>query len=162
VITFIVVTVLLAGAAIPSSRPAWVSAEGYVYAPVDPIVRTIAQTVELAGDDSTITIAREGKQSVLRAPQNLIVESDGTIYVKLGPVVRELGGSISFDAVRKVVTIVMPADVPVNTPTPFNPSNPTVAPTMVFTPQPTVTPRPTPTGIPQPRRTPLPVVPSYP
>jgi len=92
----------------------------------------------------------------------VIAEPDGTIYVRLGTVVRDLGGSASFDAVRKVVTIEMPAPSPVTTATPFNPANPSVAPTMVFTPQPVPMPRPTPSGIPQPRRTPVPVVPSYP
>jgi hypothetical protein len=99
---------------------------------------------------------------VVRSPLDVIVEDDGTIYVRLGTVVRDLGGSASFDAVRQVVTIEMPGPTPVATATPFNPANPSVAPTMVFTPQPVTTPRPSATGIPQPRRTPVPVVPSFP
>ena len=161
-IGFIVVTVVLGGIPLPASQPAWVSPEGYVYAPIDPIVRRVAQRVQVDPQDLAVTIERDGKRVVLASRPDVIAESDGTIYVRLGTVVRDLGGSVSFDAVRKVVTIEMPAPLPVATATPFNPANPSVAPTMVFTPQPTTTPRPAPTAIPQPRRTPIPVIPSYP
>jgi hypothetical protein len=162
VISFIVVTVVLGGISLPSSQPAWLSPEGYVYAPIDPIVRNMAQRVQIDPRNLAITIERDGKRVVLASRPDVIAESDGTIYVRLGTVVRDLGGSVSFDAVRKVVTIEMPGPLPVTTATPFNPANPSVAPTMVFTPQPTTTPRPAPTGIPQPRRTPVQVIPSYP
>lgn len=161
-IAFIVVTVVLGGISLPSSQPAWVSPEGFVYAPIDPIVRTLAQSVQIDPQDLAVTIERNGRHALIRSPGDVIVEEDGTIYVRLGTVVRDLGGSVSFDRVRKVVTIQMPGPSPVATPTPFNPANPSVAPTMVFTPQPVPTPRPTISGIPQPRRTPVPVVPSYP
>ena len=161
-IAFIVVTVVLGGISLPSSQPAWVSRDGFVYAPIDPIVRRIAERVQVDPQGGTVTFERNGRYGVVRPPVDVIAEPDGTIYVRLGTVVRDLGGSASFDAVRKVVTIEMPAPSPVTTATPFNPANPSVAPTMVFTPQPVPTPRPTPSGIPQPRRTPVPVVPSYP
>jgi len=162
VIAFIVVTVILGGISVPSSQPAWVSREGFVYAPVDPIVRAVAQSVQVDPRDLAVTIERNGKHAMLRSPDDVIAEADGTIYVRLGTVVRDLGGSVSFDRVRKVVTIEMPGPSAVATPTPFNPANPSVPPTMVFTPQPVTTPRPTLTGIPQPRRTPIPVTPSFP
>jgi len=162
VIAFIVVTVVLGGIWLPSSQPSWLSPQGFVYAPLDPIVRTIARSVQVDPQDLTVTIERDGKRAVVRSPADVIADADGTIYVRLGTVVRELGGSARFDSVRKVVTIEMPGPSPVTSPTPFNPSNPSVAPTMVFTPQPTTTPRPTPSGIPQPRRTPIPVEPSFP
>ncbi len=133
-----------------------------MYAPIDPIVRTVAQSVQIDPQDHAVTVERDGKRAVVRSPDDVIAEPDGTVYVRLGTVVRDLGGSVSFDRVRKVVTIEMPGPSPLATPTPFNPANPSVAPTMIFTPQPVTTPRPAPSGIPQPRRTPVPVVPSYP
>jgi hypothetical protein len=162
VIAFIVVTVVLGGMSLPSSQPAWVSPDGFVYAPIDPIVRRIAERVQIDPRDLAITFEGNGKRVVVRTPLDVIAEADGTIYVRLGTVVRDLGGSASFDAVRKVVTVEMPGPSPVATATPFNSANPSVAPTMVFTPQPLTTPRASPTGIPQPRRTPVPVVPSFP
>ncbi len=133
-----------------------------MYAPIDPIVRAVAQSVQVDPQDLAVMIERNGKRAILRSPDDVIAEGDGTIFVRLGTVVRGLGGSVSFDGVRKVVTIEMPGPSPVTTPTPFNPANPSVAPTMVFTPQPVTTPRPASSGIPQPRRTPIPVIPSYP
>jgi hypothetical protein len=162
VIAFIVVTVVLGGISLASSQPAWISPEGFVYAPIDPIVRKVAQSVQVDPRDLAVTVEGNGKRAVVRSPNDVIAEADGTVYVRLGTVVRDLGGSVSFDRVRKVVTIEMPGPIPVATPTPFNPANPSVAPTMVFTPQPVTTLRPTPSGIPQPRRTPVPVVPSFP
>jgi hypothetical protein len=161
-IALIVVTVVLGGISLPSSQPAWVSPQGFVYAPIDPIVQSIAQSVQVDPRDLAVTIERNGKRAVLASPEDVVAQADGTIYVRLATVVRDLGGSASFDSVRKVVTIEMPGPAPVTSPTPFNPANPSVAPTMIFTPQPTTTPRPAPSGIPQPRRTPVLVVPSYP
>lgn len=157
-----VVTVLLGGVPIPTSRPAWLDARGFVFTPLDPIVVRLAQVVEIDREEGHVTLRRDDKSVVVRFGPDAIAEPDGTIYVRLGPVVRGLGGTATFDAVRKVVTIEMPQAQAVSTPTPFQPANPTVAPTTIFTPQPTVTPRPTPSGAPQPRRTPVPVVPSYP
>ncbi|MGA3038738.1 MAG: hypothetical protein ABSE64_14800 [Vulcanimicrobiaceae bacterium] len=161
-IALIVVTIVLGGIALPSSQPAWVSPDGFVYAPIDPIVRSIAQSVQVDPRDLAVTIEGNGKRAVLASPVDVVAQADGTIYVRLGTAVRDLGGSASFDSVRKVVTIEMPGPSPVISPTPFNPANPTVAPTMVFTPQPTTTPRSTPSGVPQPRRTPVLVAPSFP
>jgi len=158
---FIVVTVVLGGVAIPASPAAWVNADGVVFAPIDPIMRRIAQSIEIDPRDRAIKLERCGRTVVLRIDKDAILEPDGTTYVRLANVVRGLGGSIGFDAVRKVVTIEMPPSQPVSTPTPFNAANPTVAPTTVFTPQPVSTPRPTVTGIPEPRRTPVPAIPSF-
>lgn len=161
-IAFIVVTVVLGGVPIPASQPAWLSADGIVFAPLDPFVRRIARSIEIDAQDGDIAIDRWGRKIVIHVGKDAIVEPDGTIYVRLARVVRGLGGSISFDAVRKVVEIEMPGPQPVSTPTPFNSLNPTVTPTTIFTPQPTVTPRPTISGVPRPRRTPVPAVPSFP
>lgn len=160
--SIVTVTVVLAGTLLPASRPAWVDSRGFVFAPLDPIVTRLAQAVQVDRRQDDIVIQRGDRTVVLRIGADTIAQPDGTVYVRLGPVVRALGGSVTFDASRKVVTIEMPQAEPVATPTPFQPSNPTVAPTTVFTPQPTVTPRPTPSGVPQPRRTPVPAVPSYP
>jgi hypothetical protein len=160
--SIVAVTVLLAGVPVPASRPAWVDARGLIYAPLDPIVTRLARTVEVDRSDGDVVIQQGSRRVVLRIGVDAIAQADGTVYVRLAPVVRGLGGSVTFDAERKVVSIEMPQVAPLTTPTPFQPSNPTVAPTDVFTPQPITTPRPTPTGVPQPRRTPVPVTPSYP
>lgn len=161
-IAFIVVTVVLGGVAVPASQPAWLRGDGVVFAPIDPIVRRIAQTIEVDTARGEVLIERGDRKAIVRIATDAVVKPDGSIYVRLAPVVRSLGGSISFDAVRKVVAIEMPASQPVATPTPYNTSIPAVAPTTIFTPQPTTAPRPVVSGSPQPRRTPVPAAPSYP
>ena len=159
-IALIVVTVVFAGMPIASSEPAFLQRET-VLAPLVPVISRIAQLVDV-GADGTVFIERGERSVRLHLGGNAFVEPDGSVYVPLAEVVRGLGGSVRYDAVRRVAAIDMPASTVLATPTPFDQSVPTVAPTAVFTPQPRATPRPTPSGIPRPRRTPVPVVPSYP
>ena len=156
-----VVTVLLGGLPVPASRPARII-DGFVVVPIDPFIRRLARIVRINASDGTIVMERNGAVVERRLGRDAISTPDGTIYVRLAPVVRGLGGSVVFDAVRKVAAVEMPEPGTVVTPTPFDPLNPTVPPRRIFTPEPTVTPRPTLSGIPQPRRTPVPVVPSFP
>lgn len=161
VIALLVVTVLLGGAPVSASRPARI-VDGYVMVPLDPFVRRVAQLVRIDREAGTVVVERDARSLVLRLGPEAIATDDGTVYVRLAPVVRGLGGTVTFDAVRKVAAIEMPEARPLVTPTPFDPNDPSVAPRRIFTPEPTVTPRPTTSGIPQPRRTPVPVSPSYP
>ena len=160
-IGLMVVTVLLGGIPILASRPARV-VDGFVVVPLDPFVRCVAQLVQVDREEGTIVVARDATSVVVRLRDDATDTPDGTIYVRLAPIVRGLGGTVTFDAVRKVAAVEMPQPRPVTSPTPFDPSNPTVTPRRVFTPEPTVTPRPTTSGVPQPRRTPVSVVPSFP
>ena len=155
------VTVLLDGVPIAASRPARVIA-GAVTVPLDPFVRRVAQLVRVDRSARSVFVQRDGNSVVLRFGDDATLEADGTIYVRLAPVVRGLGGTVTFDAQRKVAAVAMPQPLPVVTPTPFDPALPTVEPRRIFTAEPTVTPRPTLSGIPQPRRTPVPAIPSYP
>jgi len=160
VIGLVVVTVLLCGVPVPASRPARVQA-AVVVVPIDPFVLRIAREVTIDPPGGWAVIRRGAREVRVRLAAG--AGGDGeTAYVPLATVVRGLGGSIVFDAVRKVAAIEMPGPGPIVTPTPYDPSNPTVPPRSIFTPEPTVTPRPTLSGIPQPRRTPLEVVPSFP
>lgn len=156
-----VVTVLVGGLPVPASRPARII-DGFVVVPLDPFVRRLAQTVRIDTGQGTIVMQRNNAVVERRLGKDAFTVPDGTIYVRLAPVVRGLGGSVSFDAVRKVAAVEMPEPGPVVTPTPFDPLNPTVPPRRIFTPEPSVTPRPTLSGIPQPRRTPVSAVPSFP
>lgn len=156
-----VVTVLLGGVPVAASRPARII-DGFVVVPIDPFVRRVAQIVRIDTVEGTIVMERNSAVVERRLGKDAVAVPDGTIYVRLAPVVRGLGGSVTFDAVRKVAAVEMPEGGPVVTPTPFDPLNPTVPPRRIFTPEPTVTPRPTLSGIPQPRRTPVPAVPSFP
>ena len=160
-IALLVVTVLLGGAPISATRPARI-VDGYVVVPLDPFVQRVAQFVQVDRDAGKIVVERDARSLVLHVGPEAIASADGTVYVRLAPVVRGLGGTVTFDAVRKVAAIEMPQMRPLVTPTPFDPTNPSVAPRRIFTPEPTVTPRPTLSGIPQPRRTPVPAVPSFP
>ncbi|MBV8602254.1 MAG: hypothetical protein JO359_11885 [Candidatus Eremiobacteraeota bacterium] len=130
--------------------------------PLDPFVRRLARLVRVDRGAGSILIAGDRTSIVLRFDAVAERDGDGAIYVRLAPLVRALGGEIAFDGVRKVAAVTMPQALPVTTPTPFDPSDPTVTPRRIFTPEPTVTPRPTLSGIPQPRRTPVPAVPSHP
>jgi hypothetical protein len=78
--------------------------------------------------------------------------------VALAPLVRSLGGDAHFDARTKTLALAFDGARVIETPTPFDPRAPQVAPTTIFTPQPPApTPRVVETGVPVPRRTAIPV-----
>lgn len=150
-------TVLLHGVPVAAAHPAYLNADDVVLAPLVPVVSDVAETIDV--DGSAIRI-RRGPLGIVLLIGRDAYRSQGTVYVPLARVVRALGGSVSYDPVRKVAAVDMPEPQVVSTPTPFDAGAPTTSPTAVFTAQPTVTPRPTPSGIPRPRRTPIPVTPS--
>lgn len=155
--SLIVVTVLLAGRPIPSSEPACLRG-GTVMAPLIPIVSVIADSIDLG--DRTIVVRSADRSIRLIRNVQTVTAQDGSVYVPLARVVAALGGSVRYDGLRRVAIVDMPLQRPISTPTPFDPSNPSVAPSAVFTPQPSGAPRPAASGIPRPRRTPVPAVPS--
>jgi len=159
VIRLIVVTVLLHGVPVAAAHPAYLNADDVVVAPLVPVVSDIADAIDV--DRGAIRI-RRGPRGIALLVGRDAYQSQGTVYVPLARVVRALGGSVSYDSVRKVAAIDMPEPQVVSTPTPFDAGVPNAPPTSVFTAQPTVTARPTPSGIPRPRRTPIPVTPSGP
>ncbi|MBV8150369.1 MAG: hypothetical protein JOY59_02335 [Candidatus Eremiobacteraeota bacterium] len=158
-----IVTVLLNGVPLPASRPAVIQA-GTVMVPVDPFIRRIAREVTVDPSTGTLLVRRDDRNVRVHVGAAASEDLDA-VYVPLAGVVRGLGGSLSFDTVRKVAAVEMPGPGLVVTPTPYDSSSaPSIAPIQRSspTPQPTPTPRPTLSGIPQPRRTPVPEVPSNP
>jgi len=152
------VAVVLNGAILPSFAPAELDA-GRVVAPLETIVAALSTSATYAPGARAIELVRDGH----RFEVAVVCVRDGTPYVLLAPLVRELGGSVRFDTQTKTIAISLTRDRRLGTPAPFDPRAPQVAPTTIFTPEP---PRPTPravaTGVPQPRRTAIPAVPSWP
>jgi hypothetical protein len=152
------VAVVLNGAIVPSFAPAELDA-GRVVAPLETIVAALSTSASYAPGARAIELVRDGR----RFEAGVVRVRDGTPYVLLAPLVRELGGSVQFDTKTKTIAIALPRDRTLRTPAPFDPRAPQVSPAALFTPEP---PRPTPravaTGVPQPRRTAIPAVPSWP
>lgn len=159
-IAIIVVTVVFQGLPIAALHPAYLRG-GTVFAPLQPVVTMVARSTSV-DDRGDVVVTRGERTARLHIGRDAYELDDGTIYVPLARVVRDLGGSVDYDPVRRVVAIVMPQMGALSTPVPYDRTAPTVVPTAVFTAQPTVAPRPTVNGTPRPRRTPVPVVPSYP
>lgn len=129
---------------------------GRVYAPVSPLLTRLADRVWSQGD--TLVIQRgDVRVRVVLAPT--LPGQLGGDFVAVGPVLRALGASVRYDpAARRLIVHVPPRNAIVS-PTPFNPSAPSVRPGAVFTPAESPTPRPVWNGSPLPRRTPLPAPP---
>ncbi len=149
---------MLNGTIVPSFAPARLDA-GRVVAPLQTIVADLASCATYTPGSGAIQLERGGRRLVVK----VVFVADGTPYVMLEPLVRKLGGSATFDSRSKTLGIVLPVERVLETPAPYDPRLPQVAPTMLFTPEP---PRPTPralaTGVPLPRRTAIPAVPSWP
>ena len=111
-------------------------------APIDPYVIDVAASIEY--DDGTILVRRG----------DLFAQAPARAFVEIGPLLRTLGITVSYDARVRRLVIETPRVV-LATPTPFNPAVPQATPTVLFTPTPPTTPRPVVTGKPSPRRTPL-------
>ncbi len=147
------------GAIVSSFLPARI-VEGHVVAPVTPIVAGLAgRVVYAASRPPTVQIERDARRIVVPVA---FVEH-GMPFVELVPVVRGIGGSVSFDAPTKTLAIVLDAATAIATMPPFDPRLPQPPAREVFTPSP----RPEPsrgiaTGVPRPRRTAIPAIPSEP
>lgn len=159
----VLVSVVVDGRTVESSRTA-VLRGGFVFAPLDPYVRRIADRIESSG--STITLVR-GNASVVLALGSPIVRSgsavddipiapfvrEGEVNVPLAIAARALGESVSYDARAHVVYVRVPR-APLACMTPSagysTPDSP-----VTFSPTATPAPRATVSGVPHPRRTPI-------
>lgn len=151
------VTVLVDGRRIVAYRQA-VLRNGRVLAPVEPFVTAVG--TKLSYDGTTLVVSRGDRFTQVKLARRPSPRELQWTYVSLAPIVRTLGATVRYDALRATLDVRVPHDGPVVTPTPFNPAVPQAAPTTLFTPVPAVTPRPIFSGKPLPRRTPVPWEPS--
>lgn len=146
------VTILLNGHPLPSYVVAYVT-DGRVLAPADPLLARLADRMWI--EDGVLVVQRGPTRIRVPLERRVTDQLDGA-YVAVGPVLRALGASLSYDRKDHRLLVRLAPQESVVTPTPFDPAVPSVAPSAVFTPEPPVTPRPVWTGSPLPRRTPLP------
>ncbi|HEX4014315.1 MAG TPA: hypothetical protein VHX17_10580 [Candidatus Cybelea sp.] len=145
-------TILLNGHPLPSYVAAFVL-DGRVVAPADPLLTRLADRIWI---DADVLVVERGSTRVRVPLERRVTDRLDGAYVAVGPVLRALGASLTFDRKDHRLLVGLPQRANVVTPTPFNPALPSAAPSEVFTPEPPVTPRPLWTGSPLPRRTPLP------
>jgi hypothetical protein len=131
-------------------------AGGRVFAPVAPLLTGLADRLWMEGD--TLVVERGDRRIRIRLMPAPGGPLDAT-YVAAGPVLRALGASVHYEAKERRLVVAISTRGVITSPTPFDPSVPSVAPTTVFTPAPPSTPRPVWTGPPYPRRTALPFPP---
>ena len=123
-------------------------------------------TIRLTCGSSDITMqvgslqahSQRGPLALRAAP----FEQDDAIYVPLAAIARERGELVSYEAQAHTVLVADAIAPPLATMTPYNASEPRVAPTQIFTAEPKRTDRPVLSGTPHPRRTPIPATPSWP
>jgi hypothetical protein len=131
-------------------------AGGRVFAPVAPLLTGLADRIWFEGD--ALVIERGTRRVRIQLVPARGGQFDAT-YVAAAPVLRALGASVHYEAKERRLVVAVSSRAIVTSPTPFDPSAPSVAPTTVFTPAPPSTPRPVWTGSPYPRRTALPFPP---
>ena len=129
------------------------AAGGRVYAPVSPLLTSIADRAWLEG--KSLVLERDGRRVRVELPAGAADQLDAA-YVMVGPPLRALGASLRYEPSGHRLFVTTRAHGAVATPTPFNAAAPEVAPNPVFTPSAAETPRPVWSGSPLPRRTPLP------
>jgi hypothetical protein len=144
------VTILIDGRPLPAYFRPYL-ARGRVFAPLAPVLERLADRAWLEG--ATLVIERDDRRVRVIVPG--IDRIDAT-YVSVGPLVRGLGETVTYDPQRRELDVWTAAPV-LALPTPFDPQLPEASPQPVFTPQPVPTPRPLWSGPPLPRRTPLPL-----
>ena len=145
--------VLLNGSVVHSYSPVFVR-RGRIVAPVEPYVTAIAATIAASG--SQLIVTRGDRFAQLPLESAPVPAQWARTYVEIGPLLRDLGVRMSYDARAHRLEIDTRPGI-VTTPTPFNPAVPQPSPAAVFTPVPVPTPRPIVTGKPAPRRTPSPL-----
>jgi hypothetical protein len=144
------VTVRLDGRPLPSYVRAYV-ADGRVFAPVRPLLSRLADRIWFDGD--VLVIVRDGR--VVRIPlQTRTPDALDSAFVTIGPVLRALGETVTFDARTRLLEVRSTRRESIVAAPPV--SEPAASPRAVFTPEPVATPRPVWSGSPLPRRTPLP------
>ena len=151
------VTVLVDGRPLAAYERAYV-ARGRVFAPVSPLLTRVVDRLWFDGQHDGARARRAARSRALPPAAAARLEN---AYVMVGPVLRELGIAVRYEAAGQRLSVSTPGHGAVASPTPFNPAAPTVAPSAVFTPAEPSTPRPLWTGSPLPRRTPLPHPPPF-
>jgi hypothetical protein len=152
------VTIVVNGTIVASSAPARIRA-GRVLAPLTPIVVRLVSRAAYDAATATVILERRGARIVVP----VVLVEDQMPYVELGAVIRGIGGSAVFDSPTKTLAVVLAPAGTIASPPPFDPAQPQVEPTTVFTPSPPPpTPRSTESGVPRPRRTAVPALPSQP
>jgi hypothetical protein len=145
------VAILLNGTPLQSYNHPYVLG-GRVRAPVAPYVTRIADRIGF--ERGSLVASRAGLTVRIRTaqvePQDL-----SRSYVCVAQVFAGLGASVHYDAQRHVLEVRLARTAGVTQATPFQPPQPNVSPTRIFTPEPVITPRPVYTGTPHPRRTPI-------
>ncbi len=129
---------------------------GRVFAPVDPLLTSLADRVWFDGD--VLVVERAGRRVRVRTARGYRVPLYAT-FVPAGPALRALGASVRYDGASHRLIVAISTRAVVASPTPFNPAVPSAAPGAVFTPSPPPAPHPFWTGSPMPRRTALPFPP---
>lgn len=165
------VLILLNGTVVASVPPARL-VFGHVVAPLAPALTRWSDRVRV--DGNTIAIERAGRTCVLHAGVDTMACGDavlplavapfgraGVAFVPLADVARALGGTATYDARTRTLSIAFAALASLATPAPFDPAAPQVTPSA----RPAAVPAPTPArpvipGSPLPRRTAIPAVPS--
>ena len=148
---------LLDGQPVHSYAPIYLLA-GQVVGPIEPFVTRLARGVTYGKGVAIVTgDGRTVRVRILWCRPGSPTQG----YVALGPLLRDLGASVSLDR-RDALVLVASPPVELGTPAPFDPSAPQASPQTIFTPEPVTTPRPTWTGSPRPRRTPIPRTTSLP
>lgn len=150
------VTVIVEGRPLAAYVHAFL-AGGRVYAPVSPLLVRLADRVWSEGD--VLVIERGSVRVRVRLAPAVPLALDAA-YVEVGPVLRAIGASVRYEAAAHRLVVHVGARTIIATPTPFDPTAPSVAPSPVFTPTVPPTPRPLWTGSPLPRRTALPEPPA--
>lgn len=149
------VSIIVDGRPVAAYVRAYVVA-GRVYAPVSPLLTRLADRVWFVGNSLLI---ERGSVRVRVRIAPVVPASLNATYVAIAPVLRAIGASVRYESAGRRLIVQVPQRAILASPTPFNPSVPSVAPSAVFTPAPAQTPRPVWTGSPLPRRTPLSVPP---
>lgn len=150
--------ILLNGAALQSYNRPYI-AGGRVCAPVAPYITRIADRIGF--ERGALVASRAGLTVRIRAPR-FEPQDLSRSYVPVVTVFTGLGARVHYDAQRHVLEVQLPRAAGVKPVPPFQPPQPHVRPTLIFTPEPVVTPRPAYTGTPHPRRTPIVVTTSRP
>jgi hypothetical protein len=144
--------VLVDGRLLSSYARAYVQ-EGRVFMPIAPLMLRVTDRAWFEGSD--LVLQRAQRRVRVRIPRGDAQELE-TTFVAVGPLLRQLGDDVIYDARNQRLQIRTPRTTIVTTPTPYlAPATPLQA-RDVFTPSPKPVPQPTWSGPPLPRRTPLP------
>jgi hypothetical protein len=140
---------------------------GVTMAPIDPVVRDLAERIDCIGGGAEIRVARGARELVVRLARETCASPGDDPACSIAPCVpfddariplaslaRALGASVAYDARSHTLFIfTVPEAIAPFSPAPYLPPEPGTVPT--FAPTSVPMPRPTVSGIPRPRRTPV-------